>query len=193
MGDAPHASARKKLERPIFLRANHQPRGAFSGRKPGTHDRLDHVQPAVQRWQLVQHRVVGTHTIATKTMPFSIAILFESLVRFRTRNQAWTRIENADRTNELLVGENPLPPGFAELPIGHVQAYTFGYDRDFNLIPDLESALGAQITTYGVPSVLTPIYGSHPSAPPSSSGCAPSPQSTTRAKKLRSPPHVREE
>ncbi len=88
--------------------------------------------------------------------------LFESLVRFRTRNHVWTRIEDADRTNELLVGENPLPPGFTELPIGHVQAYTFGYDRDFNLIPDLESALGAQVTTYGVPSVLTPIYGSHP-------------------------------
>ena len=88
--------------------------------------------------------------------------LFESLVRFRTRNHVWTRIEDADRTNELLVGENPLPPGFTELPIGHVQAYTFGYDRDFNLIPDLESALGAQVTTYGVPSALTPIYGSHP-------------------------------
>lgn len=88
--------------------------------------------------------------------------LFESLVRFRTRNYAWTRIENADRTNELIVGENPLPPGFEEKPIGHVQAYTFGYDRDFDLIPDLASALGAQVTTYGVPDILQPIYGSHP-------------------------------
>jgi hypothetical protein len=88
--------------------------------------------------------------------------LFESLVRFRTHNHAWTRIENADRTNELLVGENPLPPGFMELPVGHVQAYTFGYDRDFDVIPDLSSALGAQITTYGVPNILQPIYGSHP-------------------------------
>ncbi|HEY6444790.1 MAG TPA: hypothetical protein VIY66_15745 [Candidatus Acidoferrales bacterium] len=88
--------------------------------------------------------------------------LFESLVRFKTRNYAWTRIENADRTNELIIGENPLPPGFLEKPIGHVQAYTFGYDRDFDLIPDLESALGAQVTTYGVPGILQPIYGSHP-------------------------------
>jgi hypothetical protein len=88
--------------------------------------------------------------------------LFESLVRFRTRNNIWTRMENADRTNELIVGENPLPPGFEEKPIGHVQAYTFGYDRDFELIPDLASALGAQVTTYGVPNILQPIYGSHP-------------------------------
>jgi hypothetical protein len=88
--------------------------------------------------------------------------LFESLVRFRTRNYAWTRIENAGRSNELIVGENPLPPGFQETPIGHVQAYTFGYDRDFDLIPGLASALGAQVTTYGVPGILQPIYGSHP-------------------------------
>jgi hypothetical protein len=88
--------------------------------------------------------------------------LFESLARFRTRNYAWTRIENADRSNELIIGENPLPPGFLEKPIGHVQAYTFGYDRDFDLIPDLASALGAQVTTYGVPDILRPIYGAHP-------------------------------
>jgi hypothetical protein len=88
--------------------------------------------------------------------------LFESLARFRTRNYAWTRIENADRSNELIIGENPLPPGFLEKPIGHVQAYTFGFDRDFDLIPDLASALGAQVTTYGVPDILRPIYGAHP-------------------------------
>jgi hypothetical protein len=88
--------------------------------------------------------------------------LLESLVRFRARNYAWTRIENVDRSNELILGENPLPPGFEEKPVGKVQAYTLGYDRDFQLIPDLSSALGAQFTTYGVPTLLRPIYGSHP-------------------------------
>ena len=88
--------------------------------------------------------------------------LFESTVHFLTRNYAWTRIESAERSNELLVGENPLPPGFEEKPIGHVQAYTFGYDRDYYLIPNLVSALGAQFTTYGVPGILDPIYGAHP-------------------------------
>jgi hypothetical protein len=88
--------------------------------------------------------------------------LFESVVRFRARNYAWTRIESAERSSELLIGENPLPPGFEEEPIGHVQAYTFGYDRDFDLIPDLASAAGAQITTYGVPNPLQAIYRSQP-------------------------------
>jgi hypothetical protein len=88
--------------------------------------------------------------------------LFETTVRFLTRNYAWTRFESAERSNELILGENPLPPGFVEEPIGQVQAYTFGYDHDFDLIPRLASALGAQFTAYGVPGTLAPIYGLHP-------------------------------
>jgi hypothetical protein len=88
--------------------------------------------------------------------------LLESTVRFRARNYVWTRIENADRTNLLILGENPLPPGFVERPIGQVQAYTFGFDHDFDLIAHMASALGAQLTSYVSPSTLAPIYGSHP-------------------------------
>ena len=87
---------------------------------------------------------------------------FESTARFRVRNYVWTRIESAERSNELILGENPLPPGLQEQPIGQVQAYTFGYDRDIALVPRLASAIGAQFTTYGVPERLKPIYGSHP-------------------------------
>ena len=88
--------------------------------------------------------------------------LFESTVRFLTRNYAWTRFESAERSNELIVGENPLPPDFAERPIGQVQAYTFRFDHDFDLIPRLASALGAQFSAYSAPDPLKPIYGAHP-------------------------------
>jgi hypothetical protein len=88
--------------------------------------------------------------------------LFESLVRFATRNYAYTRIEDADRTTELLLGEQPLPPGFEEEPAGRVQAYTFGYDHDIDLVPHLSSAIGAQVTAYTVGSRLEPVYGSDP-------------------------------
>jgi hypothetical protein len=60
--------------------------------------------------------------------------LFESTVNFREKNYAWIRLENAGRSNELLVGEHPLPPGFKEEPLTHVQAYTIGYDRDIRLL-----------------------------------------------------------
>lgn len=87
---------------------------------------------------------------------------FESTLRFAKSNHAWTRIENADRSNELLLGEVPLPPNFQEMPVGRVQAYTLGYDREFDFVPHLASALGAQATFYGVGDSLKTVYGSHP-------------------------------
>jgi hypothetical protein len=86
----------------------------------------------------------------------------ESTMRFLVRNHVWTRIESAERSNELLLGENPLPPNFVERPIGQVQAYSAGYDRDFDFVPRLATALGAQVTLYGVGENLKAIYGSHP-------------------------------
>ena len=88
--------------------------------------------------------------------------LFESLVRFATRNYAYTRLEDVDRTTELLLDEQPVPPGFEEEPAGRVQAYTFGYDRDIDLVPHLASAIGAQVTAYTVGLRLEPVYGSDP-------------------------------
>jgi hypothetical protein len=88
--------------------------------------------------------------------------LLESTMKFLNRNYAWTRIENADRTNELLLGENPLPPGFTERYFARVQAYTAGYDREIGHFPHLSTALGAQVTWYGVPDDLKATYGSHP-------------------------------
>jgi hypothetical protein len=88
--------------------------------------------------------------------------LLEATLQFLKRNYVWTRMENAGRSNELLIGENPLPPGFAESPLTHVQAYTFGYDREFTLVPHLASAVGSQFTVYGVGAPLKPIYGSDP-------------------------------
>ena len=88
--------------------------------------------------------------------------LAESTARFANHNFAWTRIENVDRTNELLLGENPLPPGFQEHFLARIQAYTFGYDHEWNFIPHVSTALGGQYTLYTAPASLDPIYGSHP-------------------------------
>jgi len=75
----------------------------------------------------------------------------------------WMRIENAGRTNELLLGERALPAGFSETPLTHVQAYTFGYDRELAAnLPHLSVALGGQITGYGVGKPLQAVYGDHP-------------------------------
>jgi len=74
----------------------------------------------------------------------------------------WTRIENVDRTNELLLGESPLPLGFREGYFTRVQAYTAGYDHEVGHFNHLSTAMGGQLTLYGVPAVLSQVYAPHP-------------------------------
>lgn len=88
--------------------------------------------------------------------------LAETTLQFAERNHVWGRIENVDRTSELLLGKQPEPPGFDETFLARIQAYTVGYDHDFPLIPGLSTALGGQVTFYGKPEFLTPLYGQHP-------------------------------
>lgn len=88
--------------------------------------------------------------------------LAESTLQFARSNHVWGRIENVDRTSELLLGKQPEPPGFDEEFLARVQAYTAGYDHDFKLVPGLATAFGGQVTLYGKPEFLNPIYGQHP-------------------------------
>jgi hypothetical protein len=87
----------------------------------------------------------------------------ESTVNFRTRNWLWTRIENVDRDRTLLTGETPAALLVDEDPIGRVQAYTLGYERDLPFgISYLNIGLGAQVSTYGLPPQLKGVYGNRP-------------------------------
>ena len=88
--------------------------------------------------------------------------LLEGRLRFLDRNAVWTRIENVDRSTELLLDGNPAPAGFEEHFLGRVQAYTVGYDRDVLVTARTRTAVGAQVTVYGVPGVLRPEYGNVP-------------------------------
>lgn len=88
--------------------------------------------------------------------------LMESTLRFAEKHRVWTRIENVDRTTELLLGKQAEPPAFQEQFLARIQAYTFGYDREFNLVRGLSTALGGQLSFYSKPDFLTPLYGQHP-------------------------------
>jgi hypothetical protein len=87
--------------------------------------------------------------------------LAEATVRVAPHN-FWARIENVDRNSELLLGKNPEPAGFEEQFLARVQAYTLGYDHEFDLVRNLSTAIGGQVTFYHAPSFLSPIYGDHP-------------------------------
>lgn len=88
--------------------------------------------------------------------------LAESTLQFSDRNRIWGRIENLDRTSELLLGKQPEPAGFDEQLLARIQAYTVGYDHDFPLLPGLSTALGGQVSFYAKPDFLSSIYGEHP-------------------------------
>jgi hypothetical protein len=91
--------------------------------------------------------------------------LAEAQLRFAHTNYVWTRMENAGRSNELLLTPgSPLPPGFIESPLGHVAAFSFGYDHDLRLGPHLLAAPGIQLTLYHSPQQLQPVYGVTPTA-----------------------------
>jgi hypothetical protein len=91
------------------------------------------------------------------------AYVLESTARFMDRNWIWTRVENVDRDRTLLSGETSAALSDVEAPVGRIQAYTFGYERD--LLPGASAmrlGLGAQFTTFGLPPVLRPAYGDRP-------------------------------
>jgi hypothetical protein len=89
----------------------------------------------------------------------------ESTLNFWTRNWVWTRIENVDRDRTLLVGEIPAALQTEEDPIGRIQAYTFGYERDLPIGPAFVNiGLGTQVTTYGLPQQFKPAYRDRPVA-----------------------------
>jgi len=84
--------------------------------------------------------------------------LFESTAHLRNRHSLWTRLENVDRTTDLLGAQAPPE----ETVVGRVQAYTAGYAHF--LFRNRWSAyeLGAQATLYNTPAPLRPEYGDNP-------------------------------
>ena len=117
---------------------------------------MDMATPATGSWS---NTLLWGHTTSLSGNSHENSYLLESLLHFRTRNNVWTRIESAGRSTEF------YGPGFAppqESPIGHVQAYTLGYDRDYKLAPHVRVAPGAQFTLYRSPDSLAGIYGRHP-------------------------------
>jgi hypothetical protein len=134
--------------------------------KPSTLPAM-HMAPE-PRTDLAITTIWGRTRSLTNTAPASgkeNSYLAEALLRFASTNYLWTRLEDAGRSNELLLTPgSPLPPSFTETPIGHVAAYTLGYDHDIPLGHHILAAPGAQLTLYRTPQALRPLYGDTPTA-----------------------------
>jgi hypothetical protein len=65
--------------------------------------------------------------------------------------------------DHVVLGPQGTPVTVEETPIGRVQAYTLGYEREVPLgFRWLKTGLGIQATTYGMPSQLKAVYGNRP-------------------------------
>lgn len=126
--------------------------------RPGGHDLGAGLRSSNLSATLLWGRTRSLHDSSKEN-----SYLAEALYKFASTNYVWTRLENAGRSNELLLSPGaPLPPNFTESPIGHVAAFTAGFDHDLHLAPHLLAAPGAQFTSYATPSALVSTYGAHP-------------------------------
>jgi hypothetical protein len=96
------------------------------------------------------------HTIGTPEN--ANAYLLEATLHLRSRHALWTRIENADRTSDLLGADAPQ----TEFVIGRVQAYTAGYAYALHSWNFGKAEIGGQFTSYTTPSQLATQHGNHP-------------------------------
>jgi hypothetical protein len=96
------------------------------------------------------------HTIASAEK--ANGYLAEATLSLDRKQSLWTRIEDADRTTDLLGAASPP----TESVVGRVQAYTGGYAHRIAHSATGSAELGAQFTGYRSPTPLAPIYGSDP-------------------------------
>jgi hypothetical protein len=96
------------------------------------------------------------HTIATTEN--ANGYLLEATLSLEGKQAVWTRIENADRTTDLLGASAPGE----EVVVGRVQAYTGGYAHRVAHWSHGAAELGAQFTAYDTPHALIALYGDHP-------------------------------
>ena len=82
--------------------------------------------------------------------------VYETLFQFQRKNYVTGRIEFVDK-EELFHEDSPLAG-----EVFQINSFTFGYARDFDLIPQLQTGIGANVTFYSTPSELNPYYGNHP-------------------------------
>ena len=86
--------------------------------------------------------------------------LFETLWQFGHKNYLTGRLEIVDR--EELFAHHEDETDEPEGEVFNVKAFTVGYARDFDLIPNFQTGAGVNATLYATPSELDPFYGDNP-------------------------------
>ena len=78
------------------------------------------------------------------------------------KSREFSRIDDQPFKNDhIVLGPEGTPIVVEEIPIGRIQAYTLGYERELPLkLSSLNVGLGVQATAYGVGPAFKSVYGS---------------------------------
>jgi hypothetical protein len=110
--------------------------------------------------------IVPKHFVSVPTrVPGQIynSYIAESTAKLADRHWIWGRIENTDKDSLLLFEEEPFALLVEERRLARVQAYTAGYAWELPRVsPWISQSLGGQVTLFGVPKALAPVYGDRP-------------------------------
>ena len=89
--------------------------------------------------------------------------LAESVLPWRKRNFLTGRFELVDK--DELFSDQPALEASLDRSYGstfRIGAYTLGYTRDLDLIRNVETGLGFNVSTYSLPGAIKPYYGNRP-------------------------------
>lgn len=92
------------------------------------------------------------------------AVVAETVIPVRRKNFVTGRFEWSQR-DELFEYDHDLAHDIEERTGQHafdVSAFTVGYTRDVELVRNMQSGIGVNVTTYAIDSALKPFYGSRP-------------------------------
>jgi hypothetical protein len=92
------------------------------------------------------------------------AITAETVIPFGRKNFVTGRFEWSQR-DELFDYDHDLAHEIQDQTGKHafnVSAMTLGYTRDIALLRNVQTGIGANVTTYAIDSALKPYYGDHP-------------------------------
>ncbi len=92
----------------------------------------------------------------------SDAFLLEAAWQMTRTDQIYGRAESVEKDFELLAFKGQPHILVVTPRIARIRALTLGYLKDFDFLQGFKSGLGGDVTVYGFPSRLKPVYGDFP-------------------------------
>jgi hypothetical protein len=107
--------------------------------------------------------LIWGRTHSTATLRDLNAYLLESVLPVSRKNFITGRFEMVDK-DDLFSDQPDLEQQLDRLygSTFRIGAYTFGYTRDIDLFPSIETGIGVNFTAYTLPDPIKPYYGAHP-------------------------------